>query len=129
MSAALVFAMPKPRALARGVMEGFILFFIFSFLYVFEAFGHPPQKIDITQSDKTINIVVTHNVKDPATHYIKLIEVVLNGKKIIDQEFSLQTANFQKATYSIPDLKKGDILEVDADCNQFGDLKEKIKIE
>ena len=106
-----------------------ILFFICSFLYVSSAFCHPPQKIDITQSDKTINIVVTHNVKDPATHYIKLIEVILNGKKIINQEFFLQTGNIQKATYLIPDLKKGDILEIAADCNQFGDLKEKIKIE
>lgn len=107
----------------------FVIFFICSFLCVSSAFCHPPQKIDIMQSDKTINVTVTHNVKDPTTHYIKLIEVILNGKRIINQEFFLQTGNIQKVSYLIPDLKKGDILEVDADCNQFGDLKEKIKIE
>jgi len=95
---------------------------------MFSAFAHPPQKIDITQRDKVISVTVTHNVKDPATHYIKLIEVEVNGKKIINQEFSLQTGNVQKVTYLIPDLKNGDTLEVDADCNQFGDLKQQIQI-
>lgn len=107
----------------------FILFFICYLLYAFPAFCHPPQKIEITQKDNAINVVVTHKVQDPATHYIKHIEVVLNGKKIINQEFFLQTGNVQKVNYLIPDLKKGDILEVEADCNKFGDLKEKIKIE
>lgn len=93
-------------------------------------FAHPPKKIDISSTATVVTITVTHPVKDPLTHYIKLIEVSLNGKRIIEQKFSLQLdATEQKTTYQIPELKKGDVLEVDADCNLYGDLKEKVTIQ
>jgi desulfoferrodoxin (superoxide reductase-like protein) len=94
------------------------------------AFAHPPARIDIVPSATVINITVTHPVKDPLTHYIKLIEVSLNGKKIIEQKFSLQTtAMEQRATYHIPELKKGDVVAVDADCNLYGDLQQTLTVQ
>jgi desulfoferrodoxin (superoxide reductase-like protein) len=102
---------------------------VFSLLSVC-AFAHPPSNIDISTNEDTVQVTVTHNVNDPHTHYIKTIELSLNGKKIIEQSFSFQyDKNFQKATYFLPALKKGDVLSVDADCNQFGDLSKKYTVQ
>lgn len=91
-------------------------------------YAHPPSSIALSRSGTSVEVLVTHNVSNPLQHYISLIEVFLNGKKIIDQHFSLQTENNQRALYIIPELKNGDIVEVEADCNQFGDLKQKLTI-
>lgn len=55
-------------------------------------------------------------------HYIKLITVRLNGNDIIRQTFTVQKGDQQFAMYEIPELKKGDILEVEVVCSRFGTL-------
>jgi hypothetical protein len=40
----------------------------------------------------------------------------------------MQTGNTQKASYNIPELKKGDVITVEADCNQYGDVEQKITV-
>jgi hypothetical protein len=93
------------------------------------AFAHPPSNIEISTGAGIVQIVVAHNVEDPRTHYIKTIEVSLNGKKIIEQSFTFQfDKDVQKANYFLPALKSGDELVVDADCNQFGDLSTHYRI-
>jgi hypothetical protein len=93
------------------------------------AFAHPPSNIDIAVSEAVVQIVVAHEVSDPNTHYIKTIELSLNGKKTVEQSFSFQfNKDVQKATFFLPALKKGDELLIDADCNQFGDLSKKYTV-
>ncbi|MEI8349568.1 MAG: hypothetical protein WCI77_05400 [Candidatus Omnitrophota bacterium] len=108
-------------------MKFFILFTSF-LLCAAAVYAHPPSSVNISRKGTTIEVVVTHTVSNPSQHYIKLIEVFLNGKMIIEQHFCLQTANSQQAVYNIPELKNGDTVEVEADCNQFGELKQKIII-
>jgi desulfoferrodoxin (superoxide reductase-like protein) len=91
-------------------------------------FAHPPARIDISINEAVVGVVVTHPVLNPANHYIKRIVIFLNKKRIIDKDFFIQDANAQRAVFNIPDLKRGDTLEVIAYCNQFGDLKETIKL-
>jgi len=91
-------------------------------------YAHPPSSVAISRNGTSVEVMVTHTVSNPLQHYINLIEVFLNGKKIIEQHFSLQTENNQRALYIIPELKKGDIVEVEADCNQFGELKQKLTV-
>ena len=87
------------------------------------AFAHPPTNIDISTNESTVQIVVAHDVKDTKTHYIKRIELSLNGEKIITQAFATQfDKDIQKAVYFLPALKAGDQITVDADCNIYGDL-------
>lgn len=87
------------------------------------AFAHPPGHIDITYepNSQTISVLVEHNVGNPRTHFIKEIDVSLNGKRMIEDKFTRQSNdNDQSADYEIPDLKKGDTITVDAYCSISG---------
>ena len=55
--------------------------------------------------------------------------IFVNGKKIIQQNFTLQADNnTQKAAYIIPSLKQQDKIDVEAQCNIAGSLKKSITI-
>jgi len=86
-------------------------------------FSHPPVDIETKVSGTQIDITVNHPVGDPNTHYIDKIEVFLNGIKVSEQSFKQQDGNFQKTTVTVPSLKKGDAVEVSANCNRFGNLR------
>jgi hypothetical protein len=86
------------------------------------AYCHPPKDIAISITGENIDVVVTHLVPNPAGHYIKTIKVSLNGTVLIQQTFFLQTGNRQVARYTIPGLRKGDSVSVEADCSKFGSL-------
>ncbi|HOZ02092.1 MAG TPA: hypothetical protein PLG20_09755 [Candidatus Syntrophosphaera sp.] len=89
----------------------------------FAAFGHAAADIDAryTAKTKTLSIAFTHNVKDPSTHFIQGIQVRLNDVTIISQVASAQdTAEGGQFLYRVPNLKKGDVLDIILDCNKGG---------
>jgi len=93
--------------------------------FCFTVFGHPPSDIIITfdLQKSMVMVDIMHDTRDMAKHYIKQIEVLLNGKSIIKQQASTQTsAGKQSVVYVIPGLKIGDKVAIDADCSIFGDL-------
>lgn len=93
--------------------------------------AHPPTNIEIeyNPSDKTVLVIATHPVKDPQNHYIKTIDLVLNGKEIAAEKFHMQLNKItQRASFVIKDAKSGDALIADADCSLFGSLAKEIKI-
>lgn len=108
-----------------------LLFIFLSFFFSAFIFAHPPEKIGISAGlvDRRVDIIVEHPVEDPNAHYIKHIEVFLNGQKIIAQDFSVQIGDIQHVTYIIPGIKRGDVLEVAADCSFGGDLHNRIRVE
>ena len=88
-------------------------------------FAHPPSDIIITfdLEKSLVKVDIMHDTRDMAKHYIKQIEVLLNGKSIIKQQAATQTsAEKQSVVYIIPGLKAGDKVAIDADCSIFGDL-------
>jgi desulfoferrodoxin (superoxide reductase-like protein) len=109
-----------------------MIFFLVVFMLLFSsnlAFSHSPSNIDIEVKGKSVEVRVSHSVSDYTTHYVKKIEVRLNNKKIIEQNFSMQTNNnVQGAIYNIPSLKKEDTLAVYAYCSRYGDISKEIKV-
>ena len=91
------------------------------------AFAHPPKNIELSFKGNTAIILVTHPVKDPKSHFIDLITLKLNGSELVKQTFSLQQGNEQEAMYIIPEIKKGDAVEIYARCSVFGDLTKRFK--
>mgnify|MGYP001767091923 CR=1 FL=1 len=87
------------------------------------AHSHPPQDISISASGEDVDIEVAHGVSDPASHYIKTIEVRLNNNLSITQTFFIQTDGKQNARYRIPGLKKDDQVTVTAYCSKYGSLE------
>jgi hypothetical protein len=93
------------------------------------AYAHPPSDIQITFDGKTkmLNAVILHGTGNPQHHYIKKVDVGLNGKEIIAQAVSQQDNNVsQTVSYFIPDVKNGDKLSVEGECNLSGKLKKEI---
>ncbi|MFA5156715.1 MAG: hypothetical protein WC532_04920 [Candidatus Omnitrophota bacterium] len=108
----------------------FVLLLIFSVCA--PAFAHPPSKIIISY-DPTVGelqALIIHNVSSPESHYIKKIDIGLNGKEIAELEFSRQDNNVtQTLTYFIPNVKPGDTLSVEAYCSISGKLEKEIKVQ
>jgi len=104
------------------------LFLLFALNAV--VYAHPPSDIKITFDHKTkmLTAVIIHDVSNPSKHYIKEVDVVLNGKEIIQQSISRQD-NFdsQTVSYFIPDAKVGDVFSVEGYCSISGKLEKQLK--
>jgi len=94
-------------------------------------YAHPPSDILITFDAKTkiLQAVIMHNVSNTSNHYIKKVDVALNGKEIIEHQISKQDNNeSQTVSYLIPDAKEGDTLSVEGHCSISGKLAKEIKV-
>lgn len=105
--------------------------FLVLFLFVFAgtAYAHPPRDIQITfdPSAKILRAVIYHDVSNPLNHYIKRVDVGLNGKEDIIQDISRQDNNDnQTVSYLIPDAKSGDVISVEGHCSISGKLEKQI---
>ena len=95
------------------------------------AYAHPPSDIKITFDPQTkiLSAVIIHNVSNPTNHFIKQVDVGLNGKKIIEHSISREDNNeTQTVSYLIPDVKDGDVLSVEGYCSISGKLKKEITV-
>jgi len=93
------------------------------------AYAHPPSdiKISFEPKTKTLYAIIIHDVSNPADHFIKKVDVGLNGKEIIEHIISRQdNNNSQTVSYLIPDVKSGDVLSVEGYCSISGKLKKEI---
>ena len=112
----------------RRIVTGIVLcIFVFSFGV---AYGHPPQDIIITfdPMTKMLTAVIVHKVSNPLNHYIKKVDIELNGKEILSESFTHQENNLsQIVRYPVPDAKEGDTLSVEAYCSISGKLEKEIR--
>lgn len=95
------------------------------------SFSNPPTAVDMKFDEKTkkLKVDVTHLVPNEERHFIEKITIKLNGKTIIDQYFKSQTdKKEQEAEYTLIDAKKGDFLEVEAECNINGSKKVRTRL-
>lgn len=96
-----------------------------------QVYAHPPSKItaDYDPSGKTLTVVISHEVRNPTEHFIKKVEVKLNGIEIIEQKISRQDNNdTQSVSYIIPDAQSGDTIKVVARCSLSGKLAQELKV-
>ena len=105
---------------------------VFLFILTGVAYAHPPKEInlDFDKASGTISAVVVHPVNNPAEHYIKTVEISLNGALVNTQNFTKQdNAVTQFVSYVIKDAKPGDTVSVKAYCSIQGDKENSIKVE
>jgi len=96
-----------------------------------QVFAHPPSdiKIQFDPATKLLTAVIEHRVSNPNSHYIKKVDIGLNGKEIKMLPFKKQgTSTKQTITALIPEAKRGDTLSVEGYCNLSGKLKKEIKV-
>ncbi|MFH1127884.1 MAG: hypothetical protein V1699_00525 [Candidatus Omnitrophota bacterium] len=108
----------------------FLVFFVF-LTTLSIAYAHPPSDIKITfdPMTKILQAVIVHNTSNPINHYIKKVDLGLNGKEIIEHTISRQDNNeSQTISYLIPDAKDGDVISVEGYCSISGVLKKEIPV-
>jgi hypothetical protein len=111
-------------------MKSLILSLFFVLIFSANGFCHSPSDISVTVKKGAIDVVVSHSVSDPATHYVKRIEISLNGEKTSEKDFTSQTDDMtQKTSFDITSLKKGDILKITAYCSRYGEAKKSVTVE
>ncbi len=113
----------------RRISTLIIACFILAFYHM--AYAHPPSDIIITFDPKTkiLDAVIIHNVSNPKAHFIKKVDIALNGQEITTRNFSSQDNNAsQEVKCPVPEEKTGDILSVEAYCSISGKLKKEIEI-
>jgi len=112
----------------KRIMALSVLVFL---IVVSAAYAHPPSDIKITFNPQTkmLKAVIMHNTSNPLNHYIKKVDIGLNGEEIIEQAISRED-NFESQTvsYLIPDAKEGDVLSVEAYCSISGKLQKEITV-
>ena len=102
------------------------------FTVVGAGWSHPPSELAIVyeRDGGVLTMTASHRVGDGKTHYINEFVLFIDGKKIETITPSEQKEKTEAvATYTAGDLAKGTVVEVEATCNKFGKLKEKIVIE
>lgn len=110
------------------------LIIVVLFLLVFSSFvfAHPSADIIFNYDSKAkiISVGIAHSVENLQKHFVKQIIIKVNGKNWISQNFLSQVnPNAQAASYAVVDLRKGDIVQITAICNEAGELTKTFKID
>lgn len=104
-----------------------VLFFLILYSSVI---AHPAEDIILKYDSKNrvLSIGVMHDTLTPQ-HYVNKINIKINGKLWITQNFSAQiSSEAQAAGYAAVDLNKGDVVEVSVTCSKTGKLSKTFTI-
>ena len=113
-------------------MKKMILFAMFFFLFTSAAWAHPPSSVELsfTPGDMNLVIVAKHTVQDPSSHFIKEYIIEVDGKEVQRLEMTRQeNTDDSTATVSLPNVAKGSVIKVTAECNKFGAGSASITVE
>jgi hypothetical protein len=86
------------------------------------AAAHPPARIQLAYSEQTgeLLMTVTHEVADPATHFVMQAEIRKNGEVVISEGYTSQpSVDTFTYPYRVP-LSPGDEVVATAECNIGG---------
>jgi hypothetical protein len=88
------------------------------------ALAHTPAGADVSYDENSgdLTVAITHQVDDPATHYVKQVTVMLGTTVLIDKSYTSQPDKSSFTyRYSLPQLKgsTGEI-KVNTVCNLIG---------
>ena len=110
-------------------MKKTILLTIALVLFSFIVKADPPKKVNLSFKNNKLNIDVVHPVKNSGDHYIDQVVITVNGKEFKTLKYTKQTSEKgETVVIDIPTAKAGDVIEVKARCNEFGNKSNKIKI-
>ncbi len=108
-----------------------VLLLVFVAVMAGPAAAHPPSSIDLRYEPAGRLLVVgfKHLVQDANAHFIKEIKVQVNGKEFAKIELTAQSGkDGGQVSLSLPEVKTGDLVNVKAECNRFGEMKKDLRI-
>lgn len=110
-------------------MKKLLLLSILSVFFALSVSAHPASKVILKYKDGKLDINIVHKVKNYNTHYIKTVVIYVNGEVVETMELKHQNdVDYSTFLIKMPNLKKGDVVEVKTTCNKFGNKSGKIVI-
>ena len=110
-------------------MKRFFLMAVLSVFFALSLNAHPASKVTLKYKDNKLDIFIAHKVKNFNTHYIKTVEISVNGIVVKTMELTHQNdLDYSTFLLDLPNLKRGDVVEVKTTCNKFGTKSGKIVI-
>mgnify|MGYP007069026472 FL=1 len=101
--------------------EKTILFVLAIFVSCSLMKADPAKKVNVTYQDGKLKVEALHKVRNASNHFIDQVVVKVNGKEMKTIRLDKQTSTAsQLVEIELPDLKKGDQIEVVTRCNEFG---------
>ena len=94
--------------------------------------AHPASVVrgEFNLEDNLLHVYFTHNVKDPASHFISEVSVELNRKEIINQKLTSQESETGGSlVYKILEAKAGDKIRIRTTCSRFGRRNSEFTVE
>ncbi|WP_319538218.1 hypothetical protein [uncultured Methanospirillum sp.] len=94
------------------------------------ASAHPPSDLNLTynQTSGNLSATFTHQVADPATHYLKDVTVAVDGKEVVNEKYTSQPTS-DEFTYIYPvNASVGSVIDVSGQCNIGGSIKRSITV-
>lgn len=94
------------------------------------AAAHPPSRMQLTFQEQSgeLEVDISHDVDDPATHFVQAVVLRKNGAVIHEETYTAQSSP-EVFTYRYPlVLSPGDEVTATADCNLFGSVTARIMI-
>jgi len=102
-------------------MKKIVLFLVAIFVSCSLLKADPAKKVNLTYQDGKLKVEVLHKVRNTNNHFIDQVVVKVNGKELKTIRLDKQTSTAsQLLEIELPDLKKGDKIEVVTRCNEFG---------
>lgn len=92
-------------------------------------FSHPPTSMDLEYSadDGVLSVLIAHQVGDVSTHFIKKVNVKVDGRVAADLFYTGQVEKRgEKVSVTIGKFKPGTNVSVIAECSKFGMIEKKL---
>ena len=108
------------------------LFIVFPLLTLspITAYANPPKDVTLVynSASQTLEVTIVHESASPSWHYIKKVEITVNGKSISVNDYKSQPDK-TKYVYSYKvQAVQNDVLEVTATCNIYGSKAVKLTV-
>lgn len=109
-----------------------LFIFVLIILSAQEGWAHPPTDISLKydKTKKMVTATIIHPVKDVTTHYLKKVDLSVNGKEVMTKKFTRQENSVsQSVSFQLTDIRSGDEIGVEGYCNLSGKLERELKVE
>ena len=118
----------RRRLLGDAVAACALMTILLTALFPATGGANSPQEVVLSydQTKRTLEVRITHASKDPATHYVKKVEIRKADKTIAATEYQSQPGEATFAYVYPVEIGSEDVIEVKATCNIFGSKTEKI---
>ncbi len=105
------------------------IFLVFFLMSAVSAHSPSNMELEYDMDNQRLKVVITHEVTDPLSHYVYKVDIMKNGSLYTTEAYQSQPSPSELIYFYIIDAKKGDTLDVFAECNQGGSITRSLKVE